>query len=101
MGLERIVSVLQDVDSNYKTDLLNPMLDTVQRLTGHYRLRTASQYHTLPVIADHSRAAAFFDRGWVVPGNVGRNYVCRMIIRRAARFWQQDQPGRTLSCCSG
>ncbi len=63
MGLERIVSVLQDVDSNYKTDLLSPMLDAVQRLTGHSNQEREANLTPYRVIADHSRAAAFLDRG--------------------------------------
>lgn len=86
MGLERIVSVLQAVDSNYKTDLLSPMMDTVQRLTGHSTAERQANLTPYRVIADHARAAAFLISDGVVPGNVGRNYVCRMIIRRAARF---------------
>ena len=86
MGLERIVSALQDVDSNYKTDLLSPMMDAVQRLTGNNNAERADALTPYRVIADHSRAAAFLIADGVVPGNVGRNYVCRMIVRRAARF---------------
>ena len=95
MGMERIVSVLQDVDSNYKTDLLSPMLDTVQRLTAHTGAERQTNITPYRVIADHSRAAAFLIADGVVPGNVGRNYVCRMIIRRAARFGSKislDEP---------
>ncbi len=86
MGLERIVSVLQDVASNYKTDLLSPMIETVQSLTGHSAEEMMANITPYRVIADHSRAAAFLIADGVVPGNIGRNYVCRMIIRRAARF---------------
>ena len=86
MGLERIVSVLQDVDSNYKTDLLSPLLDVVQGLTGQTAKERAANITPYRVIADHSRAATFLIADGVVPGNLGRNYVCRMIIRRAARF---------------
>jgi alanyl-tRNA synthetase len=95
MGLERIVSVLQDVDSNYKTDLLSPMMDTVQRLTGHTMQEREANLTPYRVIADHARAAAFLIADGVVPGNVGRNYVARMIIRRAARFGSKiglDEP---------
>ncbi len=95
MGLERIVSVLQGVDSNYKTDLLSPMMDAVQRLTGHSAAEREANLTPYRVIADHSRAAAFLIADGVVPGNVGRNYVCRMIIRRAARFGSKiglDEP---------
>ncbi len=86
MGLERIVSVLQDVDSNYKTDLFTPMMDTVQRLTGNTDQERSANFTPYRVIADHSRAATFLIADGVVPGNTGRNYICRMIIRRAARF---------------
>ncbi len=86
LGLDRIVSVLQNTDSNYKTDLLYPMLDAVQRLTGHTESQREENLTPYRVIADHARAATFLIADGVVPGNVGRNYVCRMIIRRAARF---------------
>jgi len=86
MGLERIVSILQNVDSNYKTDLLSPLLDTVRELTGHTLEEQAANLTPYRVIADHTRAATFLIADGVVPGNTGRNYVCRMIIRRAARF---------------
>lgn len=86
MGLERIVAILQDVDSNYKTDLLFPLMERVQRLTGHNDAERQANITPYRVIADHSRAAAFLIADGVVPGNTGRNYVCRMIVRRAARF---------------
>jgi len=86
MGLDRIVSVLQDVDSNYKTDLLKPLIDRVQTLSGDTDDATVQNITPYRVIADHARAAAFLIADGVIPGNMGRNYVCRMIIRRAARF---------------
>jgi alanyl-tRNA synthetase len=86
MGMERVVSLLQGVDSNYKTDLLVPLLDTVQKLTGANDAQREAMITPYQVIADHSRAAAFLIADGVVPGNTGRSYICRMIIRRAARF---------------
>ena len=86
MGLERVVSVLQDTPSNYKTDLLYPIIQEMQRLTGHSDAEVEANLTPYRVIADHSRTAAFLIADGVVPGNIGRNYVCRMIIRRAARF---------------
>src|SRR5512140_1674268 len=86
MGFERIVSVLQDVDSNYKIDLFKGVLDTLRSLTGDSVEAMYANFTPYRVIADHVRAAAFLVADGVVPGNVGRNYVCRMIIRRAARF---------------
>ncbi len=86
MGFERIVSVLQDVDSNYKTDLLLPLLETAQELSGQSDEEVEANLTSYRVIADHARAAAFLIADGVVPGNTSRNYVCRMIIRRASRF---------------
>jgi alanyl-tRNA synthetase len=86
MGFERIVSVLQGVDSNYRTDLLWPLIQTTQNLTGHSDEERETNFTAYRVIADHGRAAAFLIADGVVPGNTGRNYVARMIIRRAARF---------------
>jgi alanyl-tRNA synthetase len=86
MGLERIVAVLQNKMSNYDTDLLSPMMDAIQRLTGHSDAQRREHLTPYRVITDHARAATFLIADGVVPGNVGRNYVCRMIVRRAARF---------------
>ena len=86
MGFERIVSVLQGVDSDYKIDLFQGALDALRALTGNSTDKMLANFTPYRVIADHARAAAFLIADGVVPGNVGRNYVCRMIIRRAARF---------------
>lgn len=85
-GLDRIVSVLQNTDSNYKTDLFWPLVIRTQELTGHSDEEREANFTPYRVIADHSRAAAFLIADGVVPGNLGRNYVTRMIIRRAYRF---------------
>jgi alanyl-tRNA synthetase len=86
MGFERIVAVLQGVDSNYKTDLFAGTLDVLSSLTGTTREQMYENFTPYRVIADHVRSAAFLIADGVVPGNAGRNYVTRMIIRRAARF---------------
>ena len=86
MGFERIVSVLQDVNSNYKTDLLAPLIRKVQQMTKADDASVEKNYTPYRVIADHARAATFLIADGVIPGNTGRNYVCRMIIRRASRF---------------
>lgn len=89
MGFERIVSVLQKKDSNYKTDLFAPMLKTLRQLTGASETEMTANFTPYRVVADHARAAAFLIGDGVVPGNIGRNYICRMIIRRGVRFGQQ------------
>ncbi len=86
MGFERIVSVLQGVDSNYKIDLFQGALEAVRSLTGDSLQQMYANFTPYRVIADHARAASFLIADGVVPGNVGRNYICRMIVRRAARF---------------
>jgi alanyl-tRNA synthetase len=86
MGFERIVSVLQGVDSNYKTDLFKGSLDVLQSLTGHAEAQMLADFTPYRVICDHARSAAFLIADGVVPGNGGRNYITRMIIRRGARF---------------
>jgi len=89
MGFERIVSVLQGVDSNYQTDLFTPIFARIQEKAGHTPEERQALLTPYRVIADHGRAAAFLIADGVVPGNTGRNYVCRMVVRRAARFGTQ------------
>jgi alanyl-tRNA synthetase len=86
MGFDRIVSVLQGVGSNYRTDQFAPILEATRRLAGHRPEDMEAHWTPYRVIADHARAAAFLIGDGVVPGNLGRNYVTRMIIRRAALF---------------
>lgn len=86
LGFERIVSVLQGVYSNYQTDLFTPLMDRIQQLAGHSDPERQALITPYRVISDHARAASFLIADGVVPGNTGRNYVCRMIIRRASRF---------------
>ena len=82
--------VLQKKDSNYDTDLFVPILDRTRKLLGHDKkvLQDKSKLASYRVIADHSRAVAFLIADGVLPGNEGRNYVLRLILRRAARHGQ-------------
>jgi alanyl-tRNA synthetase len=86
MGFERLVAVLQGVDSNYETDLFMPIIRRVREMTGHNDAQVTEHIVSYRVIADHGRAATFLIGDGVLPGNDGRNYVLRMILRRAARF---------------
>lgn len=88
MGLERIATVLQDVYSNYDTDLLRPIINYVEKMTGK-KYKEDEAGFPFRVIADHSRAIAFLISDGVLPGNEGRNYVLRRIIRRAARYGKE------------
>ena len=86
MGLERVTSVLQGVESNYDTDLFMPIMRRTQELLGHDEATMRERYVAYRVIADHSRAITFLIADGVLPGNEGRSYVLRLILRRAARF---------------
>ena len=81
MGLERIAAVLQGVHSNYEIDLFQDLIRAAARETGV----PATPNPSLNVIADHIRACAFLVADGVIPGNEGRGYVLRRIIRRAIR----------------
>ncbi len=85
MGLERIAAVLQKVASNYDTDIFAPMMSKIEHLTGHKYGGSAEGDVSFKVIADHSRAAAFLIGDGALPGNEGRGYVLRRVIRRALR----------------
>ncbi len=85
MGLERISCLLQGFRSNYDTDLFAPLIAEASRLTEvAYRADEKSDV-SLRILADHSRAGAFLINDGVVPGNEGRGYVLRKILRRAIR----------------
>ncbi|MEO0998448.1 MAG: alanine--tRNA ligase, partial [Pseudomonadota bacterium] len=81
MGLERVAALLQGVHSNYEIDLFARLIDAIAGIVGTDD-RSAS---SLKVIADHIRACAFLIVDGVLPGNEGRGYVLRRIIRRAIR----------------
>ena len=85
MGLERITSVVQNVESNYDTDLIRPILKAVEKLCG-IAYHKGSKGFPLRVISDHIRACTFLISDGVLPGNEGRGYVLRRILRRAIRF---------------
>ena len=86
LGFERLVAVLQGVRSNYRTDLFTPIMRRVQEMMGHTDADVEENIVAYRVIADHGRAVTFLVGDGVLPGNEGRNYVLRMILRRAARF---------------
>ena len=89
MGLERAMVILQGKDNIYETDLFVPIIDRVGQLTGKtYGTDTDTDY-AMRVVVEHARAAAFLIGDGVVPGNEGRGYVLRRVIRRAIRYGRQ------------
>jgi alanyl-tRNA synthetase len=85
MGLERVAAVIQGHRSNYDSDLFTPLLAAVGKLSGHTYGARAEDDTSMRVIADHLRAMTFLIADGVLPGNEGRGYVLRKIMRRAMR----------------
>ncbi len=85
MGFERVCALLQDVKSNYETDVFSPLIKEVAKLSG---VKNDSEENKIPmrVIADHIRALTFAIADGAIPSNEGRGYVLRRILRRAARY---------------
>ncbi len=88
MGLERIAAVLQNVQSNYDTDLFTVIMKKVEELCGKTYDRGVKGF-PFRVIADHVRSCTFLIADGVMPSNEGRGYVLRRILRRAVRFGKQ------------
>ncbi|QWU17700.1 alanyl-tRNA synthetase [Paenibacillus sophorae] len=89
-GLERFASILQDVDSNFDTDLFQPIIQTTAKLAGVNYKDNLEQDIALKVIADHIRTVTFAVGDGVLPSNEGRGYIIRRLLRRAVRY------GKTL-----
>ncbi len=88
-GLERILPLLQGVDSIFATDLFLPMIETAQSITGRTYGRDEGVDIGLRILADHGRAMSMLVSDGVLPANEGRGYVLRRIIRRAIRRARQ------------
>jgi alanyl-tRNA synthetase len=86
MGVERVAFLLQGVDNVYETDLLRPVIDTVASIAPRgYGAGSAADDVRYRIIADHSRTAAILIGDGVSPGNDGRGYVLRRLLRRVIR----------------
>jgi alanyl-tRNA synthetase len=85
LGLERLASVLQQVPTNYDTDLFAPIHEALRGILGHDPETFEAERFSYQVIADHVRAVTFLVADDVRPANEGRGYVLRRIVRRAVR----------------
>ncbi len=90
MGLDRMAAVLQDVPSVYETDLIRPLIDLAEEISGRSYAEGGAVTRAMRIVADHSRGSAFLIADGVVPSNEDRGYILRRIMRRAI------QQGRTL-----
>ncbi len=85
-GLERITSIVQDVDSNFDTDLFMPYIERTSAISG-IKYKTNAEYDVaFKVIADHVRMVTFAIGDGVLPSNEGRGYIIRRLLRRAVRY---------------
>ncbi|GAA0442742.1 alanine--tRNA ligase [Lentibacillus halophilus] len=95
MGLERIVSVIQDVPTNFETDLFMPIIRETEAISGKTYGETQNDDTAFKVIADHIRTVTFAVGDKALPSNEGRGYVLRRLLRRSIRFSKQlgiDEP---------
>jgi alanyl-tRNA synthetase len=90
MGLDRMAAILQDVPSVFETDLVRPLIDLAEEMSGLSYTDGGAVTRAMRIVADHSRGAAFLIADGVVPSNEDRGYILRRIMRRAI------QQGRTL-----
>jgi alanyl-tRNA synthetase len=90
MGLDRMAAILQDVPSVFETDLIRPLVDLAEEMSGHSYAEGGAITRAMRIVADHSRGAAFLIADGVVPSNEDRGYILRRIMRRAI------QQGRAL-----
>lgn len=86
MGLERVAAVLQGKFNNYESDLFTPIIARMGKMAGKEYGRNTQDDVAMRVIADHARATTFLVADGVLPGNEGRGYVLRRIMRRAVRY---------------
>ncbi|HEY5054031.1 MAG TPA: alanine--tRNA ligase, partial [Solirubrobacterales bacterium] len=90
MGLDRMAAILQDVPSVFDTDLVRPLIDLAEEMSGSAYGADPAITRAMRIVADHSRGATFLIADGVVPSNEDRGYILRRIMRRAI------QQGRTL-----
>lgn len=89
MGLERMASVVQDVPTNFDTDLFMPIIQQTEQISGQKYGESKDKDVAFKVIADHIRTVAFAIGDGALPSNEGRGYVLRRLLRRAVRFAKQ------------
>ncbi len=88
MGLERLAAIIQRAENIYSTDLFRPLIESAESISGTVYGTDAETDRALRVMAEHARSGAFLIMDGVTPGNEGRGYVLRRMLRRGIRFAQ-------------
>jgi alanyl-tRNA synthetase len=83
LGLDRMAAILQDAPSVFETDLIRPLIDLAEELSGHSYEEGGAVTRAMRIVADHARGATFLIADGVVPSNEDRGYILRRIMRRA------------------
>ncbi len=86
MGFERLIRIMQSVDTGYDTDLFTPIVAAVESISGRTYGEDQASTYGIRVVAEHGRSVTFLIADGVVPANEGRGYVLRRVIRRAIRY---------------
>ncbi|MDQ0231540.1 alanine--tRNA ligase [Metabacillus malikii] len=86
MGLERMVSIIQDAETNFDTDLFMPIIKATEQISGETYRTNSEKDVSFKVIADHVRTVSFAISDGALPSNEGRGYVLRRLLRRAVRY---------------
>ena len=86
MGLERLARIMQRVDTSYDTDLFTSIVARVEDISGRSYGEDVEESYAIRVVAEHGRSVTFLVADGVAPGNEGRGYVLRRVIRRAIRY---------------
>ncbi len=90
MGLERLMSILQDTPTNFETDLFMPIIKKIETLSANFKYGENAEYDiSFKVIADHIRAVSFAIGDRALPSNEGRGYILRRLIRRSVMHGQK------------
>ncbi|MEK5441723.1 alanine--tRNA ligase [Fredinandcohnia sp. FSL W7-1320] len=89
MGLERMCSVIQNVPTNFDTDLFMPIIEATESISGEKYRQSKEKDEAFKVIADHIRTVTFAVGDGALPSNEGRGYVIRRLLRRAVRYAKQ------------
>ncbi len=96
-GVERMLSVLNELNDNYMTDVFKPIIETIEKLSGKKYGKNKEETKAMRIIADHIKASVFIIADGIIPSNTEQGYVLRRLIRRTIRYKKQLEIKENLS----